>query len=115
MKKTVWMSYDLGITGDYKNLYYWLDERQAKECGDGVAVFVHVEKKDVGNEIRLSLKKSIKIDPQTRIYVIYRKKKPPGGDEPLTGTFLFGRRKSAPWTGAASGETVDEEVHGDRT
>ena len=31
---TVWISYDLGIRGDYEGLYAWLDSHRAKECGD---------------------------------------------------------------------------------
>ena len=37
MKKFIWLSYDLGIGGDYESLYSWLDNHEAKECGDSVA------------------------------------------------------------------------------
>ncbi len=39
VKKTFWITYDLGIRGDYNSLYKWLDKYKAKECGNGVAVF----------------------------------------------------------------------------
>ena len=37
MGKFIWLSYDLGIRGDYESLYSWLDDHEAKECGDSVA------------------------------------------------------------------------------
>jgi hypothetical protein len=39
MKKRFWLSYDLGIDGDYDGLYGWLDRIKAIECGDGLASF----------------------------------------------------------------------------
>lgn len=33
MKQLIWISYDLGVSGDYENLYAWLDDHGAKECG----------------------------------------------------------------------------------
>ena len=41
MEKTIWISYDLGINGDYENLYAWLDNKDAQDCGDSVAVLRH--------------------------------------------------------------------------
>jgi hypothetical protein len=38
-EKAVWMSFDLGVKGDYEGLYRWLDARQARACGDSVALF----------------------------------------------------------------------------
>ncbi len=37
MKKMVWISYDLGVKGDYEGLYAWLDDHKAKECGNSLA------------------------------------------------------------------------------
>jgi hypothetical protein len=34
-----WLSFDLGLQGDYDNLYAWLDKQGAQECGDSVATF----------------------------------------------------------------------------
>jgi hypothetical protein len=39
MKQRIWLSFDLGIKGDYQSLYKWLDARKARECGDSVAYF----------------------------------------------------------------------------
>ena len=37
MHTVMWMSYDLGVKGDYEGLYAWLDDHDAKECGNSVA------------------------------------------------------------------------------
>ena len=42
MKSVVWISFDLGVRGDYQGMYEFLDAHQAKECGDGVA-FLQIE------------------------------------------------------------------------
>ena len=39
MESAVWISYDLGVQADYEGMYSWLDEHQAKECGDSLAFF----------------------------------------------------------------------------
>ena len=39
MEKAIWLSYDLGIQGDYESLYQWLDSQGAIERGDSVAFF----------------------------------------------------------------------------
>jgi hypothetical protein len=35
-----WLIYDLGLQGHYDELFAWLDQHKAKECGDNVATFV---------------------------------------------------------------------------
>ena len=40
-KQVIWISFDLGIRGDYENLYAWLDEHGAKECGDNFASIIY--------------------------------------------------------------------------
>lgn len=44
MTKAIWISYDLGIGGDYDGLYRWLANHKAVECGDGLAFFNYVPK-----------------------------------------------------------------------
>ena len=34
---TFWLSYDLGVGGDYPGLYQWLDDHQAVVCGNNMA------------------------------------------------------------------------------
>lgn len=37
MEKSYWLSYDLGVGGNYDKLYGWLDDHNAVPCGDSVA------------------------------------------------------------------------------
>lgn len=37
VKSAIWLSYDLGVNGDYEGMYAWLDNHGAKECGGSVA------------------------------------------------------------------------------
>ena len=105
-KKLIWLSYDLGIDGDYENLYYWLDRLEAKECGDNIAAFYYSVKADAANEISESLKETINIRSKDRIYIVYK-----NNDGKYKGKFLYGRRKTAPWEGYARGvEDQDSEL-----
>jgi hypothetical protein len=107
IKKIFWLSYDLGIKGDYTGLYTFLDSVDAKECGDSIAFF----KKDFGAEFLEGLKKEIekyvKISKTDRIYVIYLETQ----TNKAKGKFLFGGRKRAPWEGYATKSTpvTDED------
>ena len=107
-KRSIWLSYDLGLQGDYASLYQWLDAHGAKECGDSMAL-VNVDYSDsLKDRLKEELERSIEIDKKTRIYIVYR-------DEDTgknKGVFLFGGRREAPWTGYSSSEaeSVDEEV-----
>jgi hypothetical protein len=38
-KKGIWISFDFGLKGDYTGLYEWLDNKEAVECGIGLAYF----------------------------------------------------------------------------
>lgn len=104
MKKAVWLSFDLGVQGDYEGLYQWLDAREAIECGDSVA-FLKLESDgiDLPGEVKKSLQESIEVDAKTRIYIIYRK------DKSIKGSFIFGQRKASPWAGFAPRATVEED------
>ncbi len=97
MKKHIlWLSYDLGIDGDYENLYSWLDKHDARECGDSIAFVNFSVKKDPVAEIKKSLKDAVSIRKKDRIYLIF---KDASGN--IKGRFIFGRRKAAPWRGYA--------------
>ncbi len=95
--KTFWLSYDLGLKGDYEGLYQWLDEHQAKECGSALAMF----KRDVNGttfieDIEEELTSAVKFKDGDRIYLIWR-------DGALNkGKFVVGGRKRSPWEGYAS-------------
>lgn len=70
-KQRIWLSYDLGIDGDYEGLYYWLDSYDAKECGDSIATFIFEYKNDLIKELKQDLLNSVQIKNKDRFYVIY--------------------------------------------
>ena len=106
MKRAVWLSYDLGIKGDYEKLYAWFDDLEAKECGDNLAFFNY----DINNDenliakIRKDIKNKVAITKRDRIYVI---SKDINGN--VKGRFIFGKRKSSPWVGYGTKETEIDE------
>lgn len=98
--KNVWMSYDLGIQGDYNHLYAWLDNHGAIECGDSMAFFKYVipqkmEDPEFLDYIRADLEKSISFKPGDRVYLIRFDPK----DNTYYGKFIIGKRKASPWEG----------------
>ena len=107
VRKNIWMSYDLGFKGDYENLYAWLDNKDALECGDSVA-FLSIdveENEDVFEAIEESLKTDVEFDTNSRIYVIARH------DEKLRARFVIGKRKkSPPWSGYGVHDVQEEDV-----
>lgn len=103
--EAIWLSYDLGIRGDYESLYAWLDQHDAKECGDSLAFFKYEYTHDLKTELKLDLEKAI--DTKTkkiRIYLIWMQ------EGKQKGGFLFGGRKASPWFGHGSIETQDDEL-----
>lgn len=106
MKKMVWISYDLGIKGDYEGLYAWLDDHGADECGNSVAVLKQYEyANDLVTDLQKDLAGSVAFARHDRIYIIWLE------DLKVRGKFLFGKRKAAPWTGYGFRESqVDEEA-----
>lgn len=101
IKKAIWLSYDLGIGGDYPGLYKWLDNHKAKECGNSVAFFKYkIEEEQLDNLLQIlsdDLEKSVELRYGDRLYVIYRKEDVTSCS--VKGNFIFGRRKSNPWEG----------------
>ena len=110
MEKAIWLSYDLGIGGDYDHLYEWLDNNNAIECGDSVAFFRMKFPKNASDEtiiekLQKEIKENINIEPKrSRIYCI-RKDSETGA---IKGSFLFGSRKGNPWDGYGSKDTSDD-------
>ena len=107
MKKAVWLSYDLGVKGDYEGLYAWLDDHEAIECGDSVSFFnFNVKKQDnIVEELKNDLSKTVNLSQRDRIYVIWK-----NDDGKIKGKFIFGKRKASPWEGYGAQETVEDEV-----
>ncbi len=108
IKKAFWISYDLGIKGDYSGMYLFLDTVNAKECGDSIAVFNknYGEVKDYETAIKQDLEKYVKISSTDRIYLMYYN----DTRHKAIGIFLYGGRKRAPWEGyATTGSQSDED------
>lgn len=107
MKKAVWLSYDLGVKGDYDSLYAYLDNAGAVECGDNLAFFqVDFSGTDAELEAKITqeLTSSLTLGKNDRIYLIYRR-----SDGKIGGKFLFGSRKATPWQGFGQHETSEDD------
>lgn len=107
METGLWMSYDLGVQGDYSHLYEWLDDLGAVECGNSVAFFKYectsLEKSL--EELKQDLMAKVSLNPQNRIYVVFQKEK-----GSFVGRFIFGKRKANPWEGySKQGETEEDK------
>jgi hypothetical protein len=94
-KEAIWLAFDLGVSGDYENLYRWLDARQAKECGDNIAYFQFEYEKQILDELTASLQSSVKMTASSRFYLLGQW----AADKKLRGRFIIGHRKPPPWSG----------------
>ena len=94
-----WLSFDLGLQGNYEKLYEWLDDSDSLECGDSVATFVTPKTRET-----ITGELSPLLGANARVYLIG-----PGKKGKVAGSFIIGRRKRAPWFGYASPPTEAEE------
>ena len=107
MKSAIWISYDLGVRGDYEGMYTWLDQHDAKDCGDSLAFLNYEYSGELLKALIADLEEAVEITKRMRIYVIYREPK----TRKMKGNFIFGGRKAPPWAGFAGGSAqtdVDE-------
>jgi len=105
MKKTVWLSFDLAVGGDYENLYAWLDDHAAKECGDGLAMLDFDAEGELLDTLKEDLSKQVNFSKKDRVYAVWR------DDDKTRGRFLVGKRKFAPWEGYGTrNQAEDVEV-----
>jgi hypothetical protein len=105
MKHFVWVSFDLGVKGDYDGMYAWLDRHGAKECGDSVACFWFEHRTDeLLKELKQELSDNVELDQKkNRVYVIRLVK------GKMKGSFIFGQRRTPPWTGfGGTGENEED-------
>lgn len=106
----IWLSYDLGIRGDYDGLYKWLDEHNAVETGNSCASFVFSfddnEDKTIKDTLVKEWNNSFIINRNTRMYVV--RKTVTNGNEILRGSFVIGARKGNPWEGYAERESEED-------
>ena len=98
--KKYWMSYDLGVGGDYDRLYQWLDDHKAVPCGNSVAYFEYQyqEGENPDEKLKEELLEKIGLKPGNILYIIRKKE---GGNNSI-GSFIYGKRQAAPWTGFGS-------------
>ena len=103
MKSLVWLSFDLGVSGDYEGMYAWLDEKEAKECGNSVACFWLEHDEDAAKTLKAEIEDRISLNKRSRIYVVYQEQ------GRFRGRFIIGGRKSAPWDGYGIQEECYDE------
>ncbi|MEM0578308.1 hypothetical protein [Flavobacterium polysaccharolyticum] len=110
MKKTIFISYDFGMKGDYEGLFKWLDENNAEERGYGIGIIKEYPCKptiktdiDFIKSVRNELKDKIKVGSNDRIYMIWNSFEV----NKLKAGFLFGKSKQSPWTGYAQNNLFD--------
>jgi hypothetical protein len=107
VKKSIWLSYDLGVKGDYEALYAYLDNQEAVECGNGIAYFsvdFSGNDQDLAQKIKSDIQSSVNLSKTDRIYIVYPRK-----DQKVGGKFIVGKRKASPWKGYGPQE-VEEDV-----
>ena len=103
MRSLVWLSFDLGVSGDYETMYAWLDEKEAKDCGSSVACFWFEHDGDVAKTIKAEIEDRVSLNKRSRLYIVYREQ------NRVKGRFIIGGRKSAPWDGYGIQEEYYDE------
>ena len=106
--KVYWLSYDLGVGGDYDGLYAWLDDHNAKPCGQSVAFFKYsTNRRDIDRALEEELIESVKLRPGNRLYIVRDKEADKGST--IAGTFIYGKRNAAPWEGFGKQSPAQED------
>jgi hypothetical protein len=101
----VWLTFDLGIGGDYEAMYEWLDRHDAEECGEYAATFHMTVDGDVFQVLKTEIEGVVRISKKTRIYAVaYETGK-------YRGKFIFGRRKAAAWKGFSQGALQSDDSY----
>jgi len=105
MKRFVWLSFDLGVKGDYEGMYRWLDYHGAKECGDSMAYFEYEYSGNFREAIKKDLNSNVQLDQRrNRIYIVWK------SGTMVTGRFIVGSRRSAPWAGYSGAEEESDDT-----
>lgn len=103
MESLVWLSFDLGVSGDYEGMYAWLDDHKAKECGSSVASFKFSYGGDIAESLKTEIENAVSLDKRSRVYLIYRDGKK------RKGRYIIGGRRSAPWDGYGTREEYEDD------
>ncbi|AWH84557.1 hypothetical protein HYN59_05235 [Flavobacterium album] len=109
MKKWIMINYDLGLKGDYQNLYRFLDNHDALDCGNSnAALEIEVSEDNfdiIYEETKELIESEITISNNDRLYLTVT-----DSSCQMRGRFLFGTRKRAIWEGYGNKETFQEDV-----
>lgn len=104
--KTVWLSFDFGVSSDYPKFYAWLDSLKAQECAGNVAFIPKYEYSgDIFDALKDGIRRNMEVGPNDRVYVIAR----PPDKTGIVGKFVYGNRKPAAWEGLAPKPPVTDE------
>ena len=100
----IWLSFDLGVSGDYEGMYAWLDDKSAQECGSSVASFLCCDEHDPLPSLKSEIEGAVTVNKRSRVYVVYK-----DDQGKSKGRFLIGGRKSAPWVGYGRHDETDDD------
>jgi len=105
MIKRIWLSYDLGVKGDYSSLYSWLDNHNAVECGDSLASLEYEvsDEETLPGIVKNDLESNVTFGKSDRVYLVWKNKQ--GVNK---GRFIIGKRKASPWQGYGASEVEDD-------
>ena len=101
MRVAIWLSFDIGLRGDYEGMYAWLDEHGAVECGDSVAYMKYECEDDFPESLEQELRRAIEVTKKTRIYVVWRE--PPARSRGDSSLVCAGRRRGPVLEAARAG------------
>jgi hypothetical protein len=96
----IWLTYDMGVGGDFQGIYSWLDDNNATECGNNNAFFKYSYPDDIQTDgefvkyIKSELESKVDFKPGNRIYIIRQ-----AINGKSMGSFIIGKRKANPWEG----------------
>lgn len=103
MASRYWLCFDVGLTSSFEQLYGWLDDHKAIECGDNTATFFHDKPFDaVAKELTSAVRRDN--GHGTRLYLIG-----PVQGRGYVGKFITGRRKASPWQGFGSAPSDERD------
>jgi hypothetical protein len=102
------LNFDLGIRGEYDNLYVFLDNNKALDCGNANCAFdyhfkgTNLDFEDKFEQLKSDIEKTVTFGKNDRIYAIVH------NEEGIPrGKFIFGQRKTPIWDGFAKKEAND--------
>ena len=76
----------------------------AMECGNSAAYCQFTHEGDLLASLKSEIEDAVALDKRSRIYVIYKK------DEKISGRYLIGHRKGAPWQGFGDKNKTEEDL-----